>query len=276
MLQMGVPYTVQVSDVEEVITEREPARVVEELSRQKAAAVAQIVGQCIADKMAADVAQAIEAGEPDESVDGTQTVGQGISGKKTVVVAQAIEAGEPDESVDGTQTVGKGISDNKVAVVTQSVTEGMSRQEAYVVIGADTVVACDGEILGKPKNREEARRMLQMLQGRTHQVYTGVTLCTGDRGAKTFHEATEVTFYPMSEAEIGEYLNTKDLVNPTNEDGTPRYEWADKAGAYAVQGACSRYIQEIQGDYFNVVGLPVARLYHEMRAMHLISEDVSE
>lgn len=126
---------------------------------------------------------------------------------------------------------------------------------AVLVIGADTVVACDGEILGKPADREDAVRMLRMLQGRSHQVYTGVTVCCrladGQVVTQTFHEETEVNFYPMTEVEIEEYVY--------------RFEWVDKAGAYGIQGACARYISGIKGDYNNVVGLPVGRLYQEVR-----------
>lgn len=128
----------------------------------------------------------------------------------------------------------------------------------FLVIGADTVVACDGTILGKPKNETDAARMLKMLQGRTHQVYTGVTLCyCGKRSNMdqelVFHEKTEVTFYPMTDDEIAAYIAT----------GEPM----DKAGAYGIQGLGARYISHITGDYGNVVGLPVGRLYQELRRL---------
>ncbi len=124
-------------------------------------------------------------------------------------------------------------------------------REDVLVIGADTVVACDGKILGKPKDEEQAVEMLHLLQGRTHQVYTGVTLFTG-RACKTFYEVTDVHFYPMSEAQIAEYAAGGDSL--------------DKAGAYGIQGVCARYIRGIEGDYNNVVGLPVGRLYQELKA----------
>lgn len=127
--------------------------------------------------------------------------------------------------------------------------------EAVLVIGADTVVAVDGHILGKPVSPEEAADMLRTLSGRTHEVYTGVTLLycgsPGQVARKTFHERTEVAFYPMSEAEIAAYVSTGDCM--------------DKAGAYGIQGFCARYIREIRGDYNNVVGLPIGRLYQEAR-----------
>ena len=129
-------------------------------------------------------------------------------------------------------------------------------EEALLVIGADTVVACDGQILGKPRDREDAVSMLGRLQGRSHFVYTGVTLCyhSGKAGEKdvtvSFHEKTEVFFYPMSEEEITDYVSTSEPM--------------DKAGSYAIQGLCARYIRSIRGDYANVVGLPVGRLYQEV------------
>lgn len=125
-----------------------------------------------------------------------------------------------------------------------------------LVIGADTVVAYDEQILGKPSNREHAKQMLQMLQGESHEVYTGVTLlhCTasGEAECKTFYEATKVTFYPMTEAEIETYVSSGDC--------------DDKAGAYGIQGFCAKYIKGIEGDYNNVVGLPVGRLYQEAKS----------
>lgn len=137
--------------------------------------------------------------------------------------------------------------------------------EKFLVIGADTVVSCDGRILGKPGNAEEAVEMLTLLQGRSHEVYTGVTLLyqgnsrEGDNSAgaecsilrKIFHEVTKVQFYPMSRKEIVAYVDT----------GEP----LDKAGAYGIQGICARYIKGIKGDYNNVVGLPVGRLYQEIK-----------
>lgn len=121
-----------------------------------------------------------------------------------------------------------------------------------VVIGADTVVAADGKILGKPGTEEEAVRMIEMLQGRTHQVYTGVTMIFADRGETvTFAEKTEVHVYPMTESQIRRYVAT----------GEPM----DKAGAYGIQGYFAAYIEGISGDYNNVVGLPVGRVCQELR-----------
>lgn len=126
-------------------------------------------------------------------------------------------------------------------------------EEYLLVIGADTIVVNDGNILGKPKDAEDACRMLRSLSGKTHQVYTGVCLIRADAeqyAEYAFFEKTDVTFYPMTEEEIREYVATGDPL--------------DKAGAYGIQGFCGKYIRGIQGDYNNVVGLPVARLYHEL------------
>lgn len=128
-------------------------------------------------------------------------------------------------------------------------------EDGYTVIGADTVVAFQGIVMGKPKDEKEACWMLGMLQGNTHQVYTGVTLYVKREGhpakCRTFYEKTEVSMYPMSPEEIEAYTAT----------GEPM----DKAGAYAVQGRCAAYIKGICGDYNNVVGLPVGRLYQELK-----------
>lgn len=126
------------------------------------------------------------------------------------------------------------------------------RGQDVVVIGADTVVVADGKILGKPKDREDAIRMVTLLAGRSHQVYTGVTLvfCGADRGKDgktvTFAEETEVWIYPMDRTQVERYVDT----------GEPM----DKAGAYGIQGYFAAYIQGIRGDYTNVVGLPVGRV----------------
>ncbi len=114
-----------------------------------------------------------------------------------------------------------------------------------LVIGCDTIVTMDDEIMGKPKDREDAFRMLRQLSGETHTVMTGVSLhCQGK--STVFTSETRVTFYPLSDEEIERYLDT----------GEP----FDKAGAYGIQGQGSLLVRGIEGDYFNVVGLPVAAL----------------
>lgn len=127
-----------------------------------------------------------------------------------------------------------------------------------LVIGSDTVVAIDGKILGKPKSHEEAHEMIAELAGRTHQVYTGVCLIwkgTGPQEDKTvtFFDETDVEVCEMSEKEIHEYAMSAEPM--------------DKAGSYAVQGFFARYIRSLRGSYANVMGLPVSRLYQEMKAL---------
>ena len=123
-----------------------------------------------------------------------------------------------------------------------------------MVIGADTVVAFEDKILGKPKDEEDAKRMLFMLAGKRHSVYTGVSVMLIDKDGKagihTFYEKTDVVVCDMKEEEIDRYIAT----------GEP----LDKAGAYGIQGRFAIHIKEIIGDYNNVVGLPVSRLYQEL------------
>lgn len=126
-----------------------------------------------------------------------------------------------------------------------------------LVIGADTVVAYDGKILGKPVDEADAKRTLTMLAGNVHSVFTGVTLVlidkSGRAGEIVFYEKTDVTMHPMTEEEIDRYVAT----------GEPM----DKAGSYAIQGKCAIYIEKIEGDYNNVVGLPITRIYQELKAI---------
>lgn len=184
LTQIGIPFEIQVSDVEEKVTATVPCQVVQELSRQKAEAV-------------------LETCETAQNQD--------------------VAGVEPSET------------------------------KPLLVIGADTIVACDGIILGKPKDAEDAFRMLRMLSGRSHEVYTGVTFAyKGEkRESYTFYEATTVHFAPMTDEEIQTYVATLDPM--------------DKAGAYGIQGFCARYITGIEGDYNNVVGLPVGRVYQELK-----------
>ena len=127
-----------------------------------------------------------------------------------------------------------------------------------IVIGSDTLVAYEGRVLGKPRDEEEAVETLKLLQGNTHRVYTGVTVIVRDKEeeiTKTFSRRTDVTFYPVDEKEIRAYVATGDPM--------------DKAGSYDIRGDFSVYIKEIYGDYNNVVGLPVARLWRELRRLGL-------
>ena len=190
---LGLDYTVLVSGVEEHVTEKEPDRVVEQLSAQKAQ----------------DVLQKL------------------------------------------------------LSVVSRQEVQIWDGREDLLVIGADTIVALDGQILGKPTSMKDAAEMLGWLSGRKHQVYTGVTLYHHSRGEThrhTFHECTQVWFYPMTEEEISWYIST----------GEPM----DKAGAYGIQGLGSRFVKAIEGDYSNVVGLPVARLYQELKTMQILEDGI--
>ncbi len=131
--------------------------------------------------------------------------------------------------------------------------------EGLLLIAADTIVAHQGKILGKPKDEEDAYRMLESLSGDMHQVYTGVCLIHRSAGKEirhTFFEKTDVEFYPMSGEEIRDYIATDDPM--------------DKAGSYGIQTGCARYIRGISGDYDNVVGMPLGRLYHELKDMDIV------
>ena len=136
---------------------------------------------------------------------------------------------------------------------------GQNNTGDSLVISADTVISIEGEILGKPRDEEDAVRMLGLLSGKEHQVYTGVTLIWIDGEGKqeeySFYVCTGVLMYRMSRAEILEYVLS----------GEPM----DKAGAYAVQGKAAAFIKSIRGEYSNVVGLPTGRLYQEMKAWDL-------
>ena len=169
---MGIPFKVIKSDAPEVITQQEPGLIVEELSFQKARAVADTIG-------------------------------------------------------DG------------------------------VILGADTIVWQDGQVLGKPADRADAYRMLTSLQGAAHSVFTGVTLLIRrqgqDAGKLQFHEETVVHVHEMSAEEIEAYLDTGDPF--------------DKAGSYGIQGPFAVYVDRIEGDYQTVVGLPVAALYQALKTI---------
>ncbi len=135
----------------------------------------------------------------------------------------------------------------------------MSSSQPIVVIGADTVVSYNHRVLGKPAGSQEAAQMVELLQGETHSVFTGVTLFYVDNNEPkhvTFSECTKVHVSPMTPEEIQEYVTS----------GEP----LDKAGAYGIQGLFGKFITGIDGDYYNVVGLPIARLYRELKANGLI------
>ena len=124
------------------------------------------------------------------------------------------------------------------------------RQAGEVVIAADTIVVCQGQVLGKPKSRQQAAEMLQLLSGRDHQVMTGVSVIC-DRETVTFTEVTDLHFKELSQREIDCYVAS----------GEPM----DKAGAYGIQGGAALFCERMVGDYYNVMGLPVCRLGQELR-----------
>ena len=124
-------------------------------------------------------------------------------------------------------------------------------EEDYIVLGADTVVYAHGEILGKPKDKEDARRMVKMYSGDVHSVYTGFSLITGSGKVYTDYCETKVYVYELSDEEIEEYISTD--------------EPYDKAGAYGIQGLFGKYVEKIEGDYNNVVGLPVSKIVHTLK-----------
>jgi len=153
--------------------------------------------------------------------------------------------------------------------------EELSRQKAAevaatagpedVIIAADTVVAVGNRVLGKPHSHREAEEMLTALSGRTHTVYTGITVCRGDCSV-TQHEATPVHFRTLTPEEISAYVSTGEPMDKTSgriwdTHNGHQPEWHDKAGGYAIQGMAAKFVKGIEGDYYNVVGLPICRLY---------------
>ena len=137
-----------------------------------------------------------------------------------------------------------------VLLSAQKAADVFSAHPEDLVLGADTVVEVDGQVLGKPKDAEDAARMLRLLSGRVNTVYTGVTLMD-KKGTESFCSGTRVTFYDLTEKEIEDYVAT----------GEPM----DKAGAYAIQGHGSLLVRHIEGDYFTIVGLPLAETVRRIR-----------
>ncbi|MBQ7087298.1 MAG: septum formation inhibitor Maf [Clostridia bacterium] len=121
-----------------------------------------------------------------------------------------------------------------------------------IIIGADTVVVCDGKALGKPQDKEQAADMLRILSGKTHSVYTGVCLLRNGE-SECFCSKTDVTFYQLDESTIDWYVNTNEPM--------------DKAGAYGIQGKGALLVEKINGDYYNVVGLPIAKLNRKLKEL---------
>ena len=134
----------------------------------------------------------------------------------------------------------------------------VSREEDDLVVAADTIVVCEGKVLGKPHSEEEAFAMLKLLSGRDHQVMTGCTVLRGQR-SETFTEVTDLHFRTLSDREIARYIAS----------GEPM----DKAGAYGIQGGAALFCASMVGDYYNVMGLPVCRL---LEALKTLAPDLME
>ena len=153
--------------------------------------------------------------------------------------------------VDETLVPGAAAYD-EVARLSRLKAMAVERQSDDVVIAADTIVVCDGKILGKPKSADDAKAMLRLLSGRDHQVMTGCTVLRGE-SRETFTEVTDIHFRDLSEIEIARYVAS----------GEPM----DKAGSYGIQGGAALFCTHMVGDYYNVMGLPVCRLGMVLRQM---------
>ena len=141
---------------------------------------------------------------------------------------------------------------DEVARVSKEKAAAVTRERDDVVIAADTIVVCEGRVLGKPRSADEAARMLRMLSGRDHQVMTGVTVARAEQ-VRSFTEVTDIHFRDLSDKEIVSYVAT----------GEPM----DKAGAYGIQGGAALFCTHMVGDYYNVMGLPVCRLGQVLREL---------
>lgn len=152
---------------------------------------------------------------------------------------EVIQKSRPDEIVEELAT-------KKACSVAADMEEGT------IVIGADTMVALDGQVMGKPKNEQDAKDMIGKLQGKKHQVYTGVCAVIKDKEERIirFVQCTDVWVYPMIEEQIDAYVAT----------GEPM----DKAGAYGIQGKFAVHIEKVEGEYLNIVGFPISKLYQTL------------
>ena len=157
------------------------------------------------------------------------------------------QAAKIDETFNTSLSVEEGVMD----LALRKALKVLETKQDELVIGADTIVVVDNEILGKPKDVEDAYRMLRLLSNRTHRVITGVAIVNKDV-QKTFYEVTEVTFDDLSEETMDWYIKSR--------------EYYDKAGGYGIQGKGMILVEKINGDYFNVVGMPMHRLVKELKA----------
>lgn len=155
------------------------------------------------------------------------------------------------KTADVDEALPDGISPSDAVCYLAEIKAQPFKNENDIVIGADTVVAIDGKILGKPRDEEDARQMLKALSGNTHSVFTGVSIIKGE-STKTFSVETKVKFFELSDEEIDKYIASREPM--------------DKAGSYGIQGQGSLFVEKIDGDYFNVVGLPISRLNKELKS----------
>lgn len=154
-----------------------------------------------------------------------------------------VRVADADETIpDGTKP------EDAVVFLAARKAMAVDRADDETVLGADTIVVLDDKILGKPKDREDAYNMLKALSGRVHSVFTGVCIIENGK-SMTFAEETQVEFLPLSDEDIYMYINTNDCY--------------DKAGAYGIQGYASKFVRRIDGDYFNVVGLPISAIFEK-------------
>ena len=156
-----------------------------------------------------------------------------------------VRVSDADETMDSNASAAE-----QVGLVSRRKAEAVSREMEDVVIAADTIVVCNGQILGKPKDEADAYRMLRLLSGRDHQVMTGMTVLRGDT-CQTVTEITDIHFRELSDREINAYIRSKEPM--------------DKAGAYGIQGGAALFADRLVGDYYNVMGLPVCRLGQLLR-----------
>ncbi|MFG6384443.1 MAG: Maf family protein [Lachnospiraceae bacterium] len=169
------------------------------------------------------------------------------------IPSQAVLELSKQKATEVAEQVEKSILNLSKQKMNELVEQKEQMQKGIVVLGADTIVVFKDKILGKPKDTADAINMLQMLSGNIHSVFTGVTLFILEEDNKrivSFYEETKVSMYSMTKEEITAYVKTKEPM--------------DKAGAYGIQGRGARYIERMEGDYYNVVGLPIGRIYQEL------------
>lgn len=221
LLQIGIEPEIVVSHVKERLTTADPREAAMSLAAQKARAVA----------------AELRGIDPD-------TAGSGVPVPEAGDVSRAASVPEAGDVLRAASVPESGDASRKIPADGPEI----------IVIGSDTVVSVAGRILGKPKSHEEAREMISLLSGRTHEVYTGVCVIhCGKQGMRETLTAdrTEVTVEELTEAEIREYADSEEPM--------------DKAGAYAVQGFFARYIRSLNGSYANVMGLPVHIVYRILK-----------